>query len=108
MHRLPLSLAALGLLALSLTGCCCSHLCGGGGYGAGYAPACPQPCSPCGPTYGASYGAAPAVMAPSGGCPSGNCGMYPSGAYYGPSASVAALPGTYATAALPMDPMPTF
>ena len=107
MQRILLSLAALGLLAVSLTGCCC-HGCGG--HGAGYAPACPPPCGPCGPvgaTYGA-YGAAPAVMAP-GGCPSGNCGMYPSGAYYGPSAPVAAaMPGVYATAALPVDPMPTF
>ena len=107
MQRISLSLAALALLTLSLTGCCCSHLCGG--HGAGYAPACPQPCSPCGPSYGASYGAAPAMMAPSGGCPSGNCGMYPSGAYYGPSAPVAAAaPGVYATAALPMETLPTF
>ena len=106
MQRIALSLAGLGL-ALSLTGCCCSHLCGGG-YGSGYAPACPQPCSPCGPTYGAGYGAAPAVMAP-GGCPSGNCGMYPSGAFYGPTAPVAAgLPGTHAMAALPTDIMPTY
>lgn len=107
MQRISLSLAALGLLALSLTGCCCSHLCGGG-YGAGYAPACPAPCGPCGQAYGATYGA-PAVMAPSGGCPTGNCGVYPSGAYYGPSAPVAAaVPGAYATAALPMDTLPTF
>lgn len=103
MQRLSLSLAALGLLALSLTGCCCG-LCGG--HGASYAPACPPPCSPCGPSYGASYGAP--MMAPSGGCPTGNCGVYPSGAYYGPSASVAAAPGVYATAALPMDTLPTF
>lgn len=110
MHRLPLSLAALALLATSLTGCCCSHLCGGGGYGAGYAPACPSPCGPCGQAYGATYGAAPTAMAPvgGGGCPTGNCGMYPSGAYYGPSASVGAMPGGYATASLPMDTMPTF
>ncbi|HEX6987557.1 MAG TPA: hypothetical protein VF170_19415 [Planctomycetaceae bacterium] len=103
MQRLALPLAALGLLALSLTGCCC-HGCGGG-YGAGYAPACP-PANPCAPAYG-TFGAAPAVVAP-GGCPSGNCGMYPTGAFYGPTAPVAAAPAVYATAALPMDPLPTF
>lgn len=104
MQRFTLSLAALSLLTLSLTGCCCSSLCGGG-YGAGYAP---NPCSPCGPTYGASYGAAPAMVAP-GGCPTGNCGMYPSGAYYGPAAPVAAAgPPVYTTAVLPMNTLPTY
>ena len=49
------------LMAVLSTGCCCGSLCGGGGYrgGCGYtpqvdhcAPACPQPCNPCTPTYG--------------------------------------------------------
>ena len=103
MQRIALPLAALALLALSMTGCCC-HGCGG--YGAGYAPACP-PANPCAPAYGAMYGGAPVVSTP--GCPNGNCGMYPSGAFYGPTAPVAAaVPSVYATAALPMDPLPTF
>ena len=98
MLRFMLSLAALGSLALSLTGCCCHHLCG--------APACP-PANPCAP-YGVGYGAAPAVLAP-GGCPGGNCGMYPSGAFYGPTAPIAAsAPTVYATAALPLNPLPTY
>lgn len=103
MQRIALSLAALGVLALSLTGCCC---CGHGGYGAGYAPACPpaNPCAP--PMYGAMMPGAPMVSAP-GSCPTGNCGMYPSAtAFYGPT--TAAVPGVYATAAVPMDPLPTF
>ncbi len=104
MQRLALSLAALGLLALSLTGCCCHR----GGYGAGYAPACP-PVNPCPPVYGAMMPGAPVVSAP-GNCPSGNCGMYPSGAFYGPTAAVTtAAPGVYTTAAVPtMNPLPTF
>jgi hypothetical protein len=101
MQRISLALATLALLATSLTGCCCSHLCGGG-YGA-----CYQPAPACGSCGAATYGA-PAMVAP-GGCPSGNCGMYPSGAYYAPNAPVAAsLPGTLTTAALPMNPLPTY
>lgn len=104
MQRIALSLAALGLLALSMTGCCC-HGCGGG-YGAGYAPACP-PVNPCAPAYGAMMPGAPMVAAP-GSCPTGNCGMYPTAAFYGPTTATAAAPGVYATAAVPMDPLPTF
>jgi hypothetical protein len=107
MQRFTLSLAAMALFALSLTGCCCSHLCGGGYGGACYPPAA-APCGPCGQTYGATYGA-PAVMAPGGNCPSGNCGMYPSGAFYGPTAPIAAAgPAVYTTAALPLNPLPTY
>lgn len=100
MFRFTLSLAALGTLAVSLTGCCCHHLCGGG------APVCP-PANPCAP-YGASFGAAPAFGSP--GCPSGNCGVYPSGAYFGPTAPVAAAaPTVYTTAAaVPLNPLPTY
>jgi hypothetical protein len=101
MQRIVLPLAALGLLAVSLTGCCC-HGCG---HGAHYAPACP-PANPCPPAYG-TFGAAP-MMAP-GNCPGGNCGMYPTGSYYGPSAPIAAAgPTVYTTAALPMNPLPTY
>ena len=103
MQRIRLTFAALGLLSLSLTGCCCPSLCGG--YGAGYAPACAPACPP---TYGAGYGMAPAAIAP-GGCPTGNCGVYPTGAFYGPGAPVAAaLPGTITTAAVPMNTVPTY
>lgn len=102
MKSFRLALAVCGLLSLSLTGCCCRSLCGGG-YGAGYAPAA------CPPTYGAGYGVAPSVMAP-GGCPTGNCGVYPSSAFYttpmAPATAYIAPPVT--TAAVPMNPVPTY
>ncbi len=102
MRRFSISLAALSLLSLALTGCCCSSLCGGG-YGAGYAPMCAPACPP---TYGAGFGAAPMVTP---NCPTGNCGVYPTGAFYGPAGPVAAaMPGAYATAALPLNPVPTY
>ena len=90
-----LIMALLGaLLVAGATGCCCSHGCnpcgsyGGGCYG-GYAQTpncCPQPC---------------------GGCPTGNCGAYPSGAYYGPTdgMTASAAPVSY-SAPLAMGPSP--
>lgn len=116
MQRIALLAAAVAFT--SLVGCCCHKGCGGGGYGACYQPA-PQ-CSPCGPC-GASYSPSPAptyLGAPSGGCPSGNCGVYPSGAYIpagGPTVAMAPgvqttamMPGAYQTASVAMDPMPTY
>ena len=100
--------AVLGLIVLQ--GCCCSKYrgygcdsCSGGGYG-----------------YGAGY--APSYSAPTGGCPDGSCGAYPSAAVPGVN-QTAFVPGTtYAgttyTAAAPVygpvpmtagiQPVPTF
>ena len=66
--------AALGVLAVSLSSGCCGWLwpCGySSGYGYGY---------PSG-SYGYPYGA------PSGGCPSGNCGTSPGSSYVQPRTS---------------------
>lgn len=77
MKRFALVLTC-GLL-IAGSGCCHQYpYCGGGGYGAGYAP---------------SYG---------GGCPGGACQpAYPSGAYYGGGSTAMAPYGYQTTAAAP-------
>lgn len=81
-------------LMLASSGCCLfGRPCWGGnacGYGAGYAP-----------TYGGG-----GYYAPSGGCPTGQCGQYP-GAYLG-GAPTAAVPTYGYPQTATLDPMPIY
>ena len=101
--RLGLPLVAVAILVLQ--GCCCSKY---GGYGN---------CNSCGTAYPYGAGYAPATVAP-GGCPDGNCGVYPSAYNAAGVPTTAAVPTVYNTAAAPvyapvpmtatLQPVPTF
>jgi hypothetical protein len=83
-------LVGVALLSTA-TGCCCSHL-----FGGGCGSPCGSPCGPCGYNsyYGGGqyYGAAPTY----GNCPGGNCNI-------GPTSALPAGGMTYAS----YDPMAT-
>ena len=98
-----IALALFGMImAVLSTGCCCGSLCGGGGCGyrgCGYAPqvdhcapACPSPCNPCTPTYGAPGYGGPLQ-----------------GTYIAPTTTQAAgIPSVMTASAVPMESLPTY
>lgn len=115
-------LVGVALLS-SATGCCCSHL-----FGGGCGSPCGSPCGPCGYNsyYGGGgggggyYGAAPSY----GGCPGGNCNIGPTSAIMGPGgysyasydpmtgggaiAPIAAQPGPIQQTVAYGAPLPTY
>ena len=91
------ALPTLAVALLVLQGCCCSK------YG-GYSGGC-NSCGSCGGgggvyDYGAGYGAGAVAPAP-GGCPDGNCGVYPS-AFNTGTTMQAGLPPATMTATAPI------
>lgn len=96
LRRCGLPLLAVAFLVLQ--GCCCQKY---AGYGGG--------CNSCGGAYDYGYGAGYAP-APTGGCPDGSCGAYPSAmmpgapttAYVPGAATTAYVPGATMTAAAPV------